>query len=143
MLPTKLRIMIIEDEACIRDSLTWFLEDLGHEVIASSGPFNCDVYQGENCSRKVSCADVLLIDQHLPGMVGLDFIQILKERGCKGITSNMILMSGDTTSIDRKKAERLGCTVVQKPMSFEFLDDWLENVKLRMIQNTPDENNVS
>jgi len=139
----KLRIIIIEDEDCIRDSLKWFLEDLGHEVIANSAPFTCDVYQGGNCSRKVSCSDVLLIDQHNPGALGLDFIQILNECGCKGITSNMILMSGDTTSIDRKKAEMLGCTVVQKPMSFEFLEDWLEKVKLRMIQNVADENNVS
>ena len=135
--------MIIEDEECIRDSLTWFLEDLGHEVIASSAPFTCDVYQGGNCSSKVSCSDVLLIDQHLPGALGLDFIQILNACGCKGLTSNMILMSGDTTSIDRKKAEMLGCTVAQKPMSFKFLEDWLENVELRMVQNASDKNNAS
>ena len=139
MQPIKLKIMLIEDEACIRDSLTWFLEDMGHEVIDGLVPFNCEVYHGESCSGNVSCADVLLIDQHLPGMIGLEFIQLLKERGCKGITSNMILMSGDTTSIDRTKAERLGCTVVQKPMSFEFLGDWLENVKLQMVQNSSEE----
>jgi hypothetical protein len=40
MHPTKLKIMLIEDEACIRDSLTWFLEDLGHEVIDGLAQLN-------------------------------------------------------------------------------------------------------
>lgn len=127
----KLRIMIIEDELCIRDSLTWFLEDLGHEVIAAEIPADCHVYLGHTCKREISCTDVLLIDQHLPGMKGLDFIEVLVERGCKGITSNMLLMSGDSTSIDREKAKRLGCTVVQKPMDFEFLNNWLESLEGR------------
>ncbi len=125
----KLRIMIIEDEPCIRDSLTWFLEDLGHEIIAAEIPADCHVYQGHTCKRKTSCTDVLLIDQHLPGMKGLDFIEALVERGCKGITSNMLLMSGDSTSIDQERAKQLGCTVVQKPMDFEFLNNWLENLE--------------
>lgn len=125
---TKLKIMIIEDEPCIRESLTWFLEELGHEVVATEIPGDCHVYQGHLCERKISCTAVLLIDQHLPGMKGLDFIEALFERGCKGITSNMLLMSGDSTSIDHAKAKRLGCTVVQKPMDFEFLNNWLNNL---------------
>ena len=124
----KLKIMIIEDEACIRDSLTWFLEDFGHEVIAGDAPFTCEVYKGHNCRRNVPCTNVLLIDQYLPGMKGLDFIEALYERGCKGITANILLMSGDTTSIDLKKAEQLGVTVVQKPMDFAFLEEWLAHV---------------
>ncbi len=121
--------MIIEDEECIRDSLQWYLEDLGHNVIAGDSPFDCHVYQGGDCTRGVACTDVLLIDQHLPGMKGLDFIEVLTQRGCRGITANILLMSGDATSIDREKADRLGCTVVQKPISFEFIGNWLENVQ--------------
>ena len=120
--------MIVEDEASIRDSLTWFLEDLGYEVVASERPFDCHVYQGHVCERNVSCTDVLLIDQHLPGMKGLDFIETLIERGCKGITANMLLMSGDSTSIDQDKAKSMGVLVVQKPMSLDFLEEWLNSV---------------
>ena len=126
----KMKIMIIEDEMCIRDSLQWFLEDLGHDVIAGDSPFDCNVYNGGKCTKRVSCTDVLIIDQHLPGMRGLDFIEQLAERGCKGITSNMLLMSGDTTSIDLQKAERLGVNVVQKPMDFEYLENWLNNLDI-------------
>ena len=125
----KLKIMIIEDEMCIRDSLQWFLEDLGHEVFAGESPFECNVYKGGDCAKRVSCTDVLLIDQHLPGMRGLDFIEQLSQRGCSGSISNMLLMSGDATSIDLERAARLGVKVVQKPMEFEYLEKWLNNLK--------------
>jgi len=125
----KLRILIVEDEESIRDSLQWFLEDLGHEVIATSVPDQCDVYQGQPCTREKSCTDALIIDQHLPGILGLDFVEKLKERGCKGIITNMLLVSGDATSVDMDKANTLGLSVVQKPMTFDFLEDWLRKVK--------------
>jgi CheY-like chemotaxis protein len=130
MTAKKLKIMIIEDETCIRESLTWHLEDLGHTVVANDSPFDCAVYNGGTCSKKVYCTEVLLIDQHLPVIKGLDFIEELCERGCKGIRSNILLMSGDTTSIDQEKAKALGVTVVQKPMDFEYLEKWLSEVKV-------------
>lgn len=121
----KLKIMIIEDEMCIRDSLQWFLEDLGHEVFTGDSPFSCNVYKGGQCTKRVSCTDVFIIDHHLPNLRGLDFIEQLVERGCKVVTSNMLLMSGDTTSIDLNKAESLGVKAVQKPIDFEYLENWL------------------
>ncbi|PLY02853.1 MAG: hypothetical protein C0623_03090 [Desulfuromonas sp.] len=124
-----MKILVIDDEKSIRDSLQWYLEDLGHEVIVESAPFHCHVYQGGDCTNALSCTDVLLIDYNMPDMNGLEFIQVLKERGCKGITKNMILMSGDAMAIDMDVAEKLGCTVVQKPMSFDFLNNWLLNIK--------------
>lgn len=124
----KLRILIIEDEESIRDSLQWFLEDLGHEVTTTSVPHQCDVYKGQKCARQKSCTDVLIIDQHLPGMLGLDFAEQLTERGCKGIISNMLLISGDATSVDMQRAKALGVSVVQKPMTFDFLEDWLRQL---------------
>jgi len=122
--------MIVEDEESIRESFKLFLEDLGHNVITADAPHQCDVYKGHQCTRKKSCTDVLIIDHHLPNLLGLDFIEQLKERGCQGIISNMLLMSGDATSINPDRARNLGVTVVQKPMTFEFLEGWLKNVKV-------------
>lgn len=125
----KLKIMIIEDEMCIRESLQWFLEDSGYEVIARDSPFDCMVYTGGQSTTNVSCSDVLIIDQHLPDMKGLDFVEQLVERGFKGIMQNILLMSGDATSIDATKAERLGIKVVQKPVAFEYLENWLTSLE--------------
>jgi len=124
-----MKIYLIEDEKSIRDTLKVYLETLGHQVVAEMEPFMCSVYHGSNCPKEKACADALIIDFHLPKLNGLAFIEMLKDRGCKGVTSNVLLMSGDTSSIDRAKAEELGCTVVQKPMRFNFVREWLENIK--------------
>jgi len=132
----KLKIMIIDDDECIRDTFKWHLEDLGHEVQTAEAPESCDIYQGHTCNKAIACGDVLLIDYNMPGMNGLDYIEMLSNRGCKGMTSNMLLMSGNTTGIDMVKAQALGCTVFQKPMTFDQLEEWLETVKQRMNNKT-------
>ena len=124
----KLKIYIIDDEPCIRDSLTWFLESLGCEVISESEPFSCQVYDGHSCGYDVPCADAILIDYQLPKINGLDFVEMQIKGGCKGKTKNILLMSGDITSIDKEKAEKLGCTVVQKPISLDYVRTWLESL---------------
>ena len=125
----KLKIMIVEDEKSVRESHTWFFEDLGNEVIFGEVPFSCDVWKGYSCTRNAPCADVLIIDHHLPGMKGLEFLADLKTKGCKRPFSNVLLISGDTTSIDMDKAKEIGVTVVQKPIEIEFLEAWLKNIK--------------
>ena len=45
MMQKRLKIMIVEDELCVRESLTWFLEDLGHEVNAGVATFSCEIYK--------------------------------------------------------------------------------------------------
>lgn len=124
----KLRITIIDDEDCIRDSLKWHLEDLGHDVQTAPEPLLCHVYQGHFCSQVTSCGDALLIDYNMPNMTGLEFIQQLKERGCWGMTKNMMIMSGDTSEIDLDRAARLGVTIEQKPISFETIETWLAGI---------------
>lgn len=126
-----LKIFVIDDEVSIRDSLKWYLEDLGHEVIAVAAPVSCDVYQGHICSQTAACGEALLIDYKMPGVTGLEFIERLKERGCKGMTENMLIMSGDALAIDKQKAAELGCRIVQKPMSFTQLDAWLDEIMRR------------
>ncbi len=123
-----MKIYLIEDEKSIRDTLKVYLENLGHHVVAEVEPFTCAVYHGGVCSQEKACADVLIIDFHLPKINGLDFVSMLKENGCKGLITNVLLMSGDTSSIDREKAESLGCLVVQKPMRFSFVREWLQSI---------------
>ena len=124
-----LRIFVIDDEESIRDSFRIHLEGQGHEVLTADKPHACAVFQGHDCDRDYPCGHMLLIDHFLPGMNGLDFIQMMEQRGCKGAMRNKVLMSGDTTAVDKEKAERLGCHIIQKPLTLGKLDQIVDEVQ--------------
>lgn len=123
-----LKIIIIDDEECIRDSLRWYLEDLGHQVLTAAEPLACDIYHGHECVQKEPCADALIIDYKMPEMNGLEFIELLHDRGCKGMTSNMLLITGNTGDLNLEKVKALNCQYLQKPLSYAMLDGWLSSV---------------
>ena len=128
----KLRILVIDDDECIRDTLKWHLEGLGHEVIVAPEPMLCDVYKGDCCIKGRPCADLALIDFRMPRMTGLEFIELMAKHGCNSLPSSKILMSGDTSSIDMEKVQQLGCRLVQKPFKFDQLDEILRQVLERV-----------
>jgi len=124
-----LRIFVVDHEECIRDSFQLHLEEQGHEVLTANEPSSCLVYQGHDCTKDHPCGHALFIGYHLPKMNGLDFIEMMEDRGCKGIARNKILMSGNTTDIDLERAERLGCKVLQKPVSLQFIDQIVQEIE--------------
>ncbi|MDH3998719.1 MAG: response regulator [Desulfuromonadales bacterium] len=124
----KLKIYIVDDEPSIRDTFRWYLEDLGHEVVALEIPEYCAAYQDKCCEHDIPCADALLIDYHMPSINGLEFLEKMDASGCRGIHQNVMLMSGDTTKIDMERVSRLGCRVMQKPISLDVVATWIEEV---------------
>ena len=131
----KLKIFIIDDEESLRDTFRWHLQGMGHEVFTFAAPVECDVQAYCLCQQSRPCVDALLIDYNMPGMNGLDFIENQIKQGCKGDPRNILLMSGDTTRIDMKKAVALGCSVEQKPFSLETLERWISEVQSRKKEN--------
>ena len=130
-----MRIFVIDDEESIRDSFRMYLEDQGHEVLTADRPRSCAVFQGHDCDNDYPCGHLLLIDHFLPGMNGLDFIEMMGRRGCKGAVRNKVIMSGDTTAIDQNKADRLGCKVVQKPLTLGKLDQIIDEIQTTVDSN--------
>ena len=64
------RVLIIDDDKAFREALAETVQDLGHEVIQAS----CAAESRE----VVSQAEVLFLDQKMPGMSGLEFLQAAK-----------------------------------------------------------------
>ena len=66
------RVLIIDEEECIREPLAVFAEILGHEPTVASIPPSCNVYKStpDYCSRETACSDTLIVDQDLPGLTG-------------------------------------------------------------------------
>src|SRR6185437_2545958 len=92
-------ILIVDDEASIRQSLKCALEDEGYKAAA--------VESGETCLDilKRRTFDVVLLDIWLPGMDGLETLEKVRE---KDDAPEVIMISGHGTIETAVRATKLG-----------------------------------
>lgn len=119
----KLRIFVIDDEESIRETFQWHLEANGHEVVVAEDPLISDIYHGCECQEDHPCGDLLFVDYMMPRMSGLEFIEMMHKRGCKGNPANKYIMSGNVNVIDMGRVKEIGCNVLQKPVTLEKIDE--------------------
>ena len=124
-------LLIIENEDSVRDALGGYSEKLGYKPILLSDPLVCKALQpgAQHCPTHKPCANILLIDKDLPAIDGLSFIECQIENGCKVATYRKALMVNRITEQSLKNANRLGCHVLQKPVTFETLKTWLTGLE--------------
>lgn len=129
----KLRIVVVEPEESIRESLALFLRSLGHEVMAVAEPDLCPIYHDESatCPQENPCGDILLIGQHLPKADAFRFIQARIVAGCKGLVENMAVICGPWERDARFLGRELGCRVFRTPMKFSDLQKFVDEVASR------------
>ena len=104
-------ILIVDDEAGIRQSLKGVLEDEGYKVAA--------VDSGENCLEALRrrSFDVILLDIWLPGMDGLETLEKVREAED---APEIIIISGHGTIETAVRATKLGAfDFLEKPLSLE------------------------
>jgi len=124
-----MKIYVVDDEECIRDSFEMHLELLGHQVEKCEEPCFCDLYNGKTCNRDVTCADLVFLDYRLPEMNGLELVQRIREQGCQKMVPNIVIMTGDATPIDPRDIERVGCRLEQKPLTLHKLDSIIHDAE--------------
>ncbi|MEK6693563.1 MAG: UDP-3-O-acyl-N-acetylglucosamine deacetylase [Nitrospirota bacterium] len=107
----KNRIMVVDDEASIRRSLSDILIDEGFDVILAS--------DGHEALRRLDTAipDLILLDIWMPGMDGTE---VLKEIKTRRPDIKVIVISGHGTIETAVKATKLGASdYIEKPLSLE------------------------
>lgn len=122
------RIIILEDDTSTREALSAALASRGYEVLSAAEPVLCPLYcdLDARCEHEFACGDLLLSDNHMPRMTGLQFVTRQGERGCKGVVHNKALVSGDWREEDLAEAGRLGCRIFTKPYKLDDVFSWIE-----------------
>jgi FixJ family two-component response regulator len=101
------RILLVDDDPAIRASLRFSLELEGYEVATFAAAEELLV------SPQISGSDCLIVDFRLPGMDGLELLEILRGRG---VTQPAILITTTPSRRVRARAAALGAPLIEKPL---------------------------
>lgn len=123
-----LKVLILDDEECIRNSIKIHLSHLGHLVETAANPLECRCVQSGRCLEDGPHADVIIADQCMPHMTGLEFIAGRAGRGCQGHKQHLAIMSANLSDAEILHANELGCRVFIKPFSLDELEQWLQSI---------------
>jgi CheY-like chemotaxis protein len=108
-----MKVLVVEDEFDVGTVFRDFLLELGHEpVLARSA-------EAALGSLQTAKPDAIILDMNLPGMSGLDFLQLrpIRESGLP-----IVAVSGVATEAQARECLRLGAVdFVGKPVAFERL----------------------
>lgn len=112
-------VLIIDDEASIRQSLEGALKDEGYRVrTAASGKQGIDVIRAER-------PDVVILDIWMPDLDGLETLKLIKNEWPE---QSVIMMSGHGTIETAVRATKLGAyDFLEKPPSLERMLVLLQN----------------
>ena len=112
-----MRVLVVEDEEDLGAVFRDFLFELGHQpVVVRSAEAALGKLQSER-------PDAIILDIHLPGMSGLDFLQLrpIRESGLP-----IVAVSGVATESQARECLRLGALdFVGKPVPLDRLSDVL------------------
>jgi len=119
----KARILVVDDEPAIRDTMRMILEYEGHEVlVAGSGPEGLTIAERES-------PDLVFLDIKMPGADGLEVLSRLR---AANEAIPVVMVSAHGTAATALEAGRLGAfRFIEKPLSKDYiLDAVREGVEL-------------
>jgi CheY-like chemotaxis protein len=112
--PISCTILVVDDDSLVAAGTVAMLEDLGHTVlVASSGESALRILSGKDA------IDVVITDQSMPGMTGLQLAQHIRER-CPSMP--VVLATGHA---DLAEARGVDLTVLVKPFRQQRLGEAL------------------
>jgi CheY-like chemotaxis protein len=109
-----MRVLVVEDEEPLGEVFRDFLAELGHDAVV--------VHSAEAALGTLECQrpDAIILDINLPGMSGLDFLQL---RPVREAALPIVAVSGVATETQARECLRLGALdFVGKPVPLERLN---------------------
>ncbi len=117
------KILLLEDDANLNETVTEFLTEQGHDVIS--------VYDGHEAQEKLyeSKYDLLLLDVNTPGINGFD---LLKEARAEEVLAPAIFITSLDSVDDLEKGFESGCDdYIRKPFVLKELKIRVETLLKR------------
>jgi len=117
------KILLLEDDANLNDTVTEFLEEKGYDVVS--------VYDGYEAQEKLyeSKYDLLLLDVNTPGINGFD---LLKEARENDVVAPAIFITSLDSVDDLEKGFDSGCDdYIRKPYALKELQIRVETLLKR------------
>ena len=117
------KILLLEDDANLNETVTEFLEEEGYDVVS--------VYDGHEAQEKLyeSKYDLLLLDINVPGIDGLE---LLKESREEGIVAPAIFITSMDSVDDLERGFKSGCDdYIRKPFALRELKIRVETLLKR------------
>jgi two-component system, OmpR family, phosphate regulon response regulator PhoB len=120
--PNQKKILIVEDDHDLEQTLRILLEDAGFQVISS-----VDAYGGTYLAHKES-PSLIILDISMPAGGGLSLLRNIKQSiHTKGIP--VIITTGTDTAENKAEADKLGIKgYIKKPYAPKELLDRIEEV---------------
>ena len=123
-----MRVLIVEDDGAVGELLQIFVRGLGHETELVSS--------AEAALQRLRAPrpDLVLLDLRLPGMSGLDFLQL---RPVQDSRVPIVVISGVATQHEAQMCLRLGALdFVPKPVPLEHLRAILKHFEPHVLAQT-------
>lgn len=131
----KPKAAVVDNVDVCRDFLAELLHDSGYEVVKfpdAESFLSTFGLEGQRAHDRL-CIDLLIIDNRLPGLSGLDLLGLLNIWGGALFGGRKAICSGNWTAQERLRAENYGCRVFSKPYDLPEIIAWLENQRTRPV----------
>ncbi|QOJ23171.1 MAG: phosphate regulon transcriptional regulator PhoB [Gammaproteobacteria bacterium] len=126
-------ILIVEDEAAIRELITYNLQQAGYETVCADN--------AEQAMAVINTAlpDLILLDWMLPGLSGIEFARVLR-RSERTRLIPIIMLTARTQELDKVTGLEMGADdYITKPFSPRELIARINAVLRRLIPEASDE----
>lgn len=122
-----LKVLVLDDDVqCLNLSEAYF-QYKGFEVSAYLQA-TCPMFEqvAAYCSLEEPIYDLIVVDNDMPNMKGIEFLEYIQEKGCKIPNTRKAILSGGISNEERDRAKSLGVKVFDKPCPLDVLDQWIE-----------------
>jgi len=118
------KILLVDDNAVVRDMLVDLVGSLGYAADAASGGAEALALFDQNRY------DIVLTDLLMPGMSGWEVLAAVRQRNP---SIPVVIITGTAPTADDPRAAQAGVAVLRKPVDVKALDDTIKEKLTRRL----------